>query len=153
VSSRVIEMITKVEACGGRLWLDEDHIKYSAPKSVLPEIRPFLHELRAHRDELAAVLRERPSAEGVSAPPNCPPLPQNVRLIRYAPKKPPVAVQPRSIVTDVDKFICAYLRDLRFRLEHPEAYACAPLPEILAKLAEVGLELALETPDVPTKGS
>jgi hypothetical protein len=38
------------------------------------------------------------------------------------------------------------LRDLRFRLNHPNAYACAPLPEILSKLAEAGLELALEMP-------
>jgi len=55
-----------------------------------------------------------------------------------------VAVTPVSIVTDVDKFMRAHLRDLHFRLEHPNAHASAPLPEILAKLAEVGLELALE---------
>jgi len=82
--------------------------------------------------------------------PECPPLPLGVRLIRYRPKSPPVAVQPCSIVTDVDKFIRAYLCDLKFRLEHPDAYACASLREILAKLAEVGLELALEVPAKPT---
>jgi hypothetical protein len=67
-----------------------------------------------------------------------------VRLIRYQPKSPPVAVAPISIVTDVGKFISAHLADLDYRLCHPDTYACASLPEILSKLAEVGLELALE---------
>jgi len=71
-------------------------------------------------------------------------LPGGVRLIRYRPKKPPVAVAPVSIVTDVDKFILAYLRDLGHRLQHPKTHACASLSEILAKLAEVGVELLLD---------
>jgi len=89
---------------------------------------------------------ERDDVRRVRAPAECPPLPAGVKLVRYCPKAPPVAVQPCSIVTDVDKFIRSYLRDLGFRLEHPKAYACAPLPEILAKLAEVGVELEIDAP-------
>src|SRR6516225_2106897 len=83
---------------------------------------------------------------GTPAPMKCPPLPAGVQLVRYAPKVPPVAVAPISIVTDVDKFLRAYISDLGHRLQHPETHGCAPLPEILAKLGEVGLELALERP-------
>jgi hypothetical protein len=81
---------------------------------------------------------------GTPAPMKCPPLPAGVQLVRYTPKAPPVAIAPVSIVTDVDKFIQAYITDLSHRLEHPETHGCAPLPEILARLAEVGLELILE---------
>jgi len=81
---------------------------------------------------------------GTAARNTCPQLPRGVRLVRYSPKKPPVAVAPIAIVTDVDRFIHSYLRDLQFRLEHPKAHACAPLYEILAKLAEVGVELEID---------
>lgn len=83
--------------------------------------------------------------DAIPAPAECPPLPAGVKLVRYEPKDPPVAIAPVSIVTDVDKFIRAYLRDLAHRIQRPGTHACAPLPEILAKLAEVGLELTLET--------
>ena len=79
-----------------------------------------------------------------SAPAECPALPAGVRLVKYAHRDPPVAIAPVSIVTEVDKFIRAYLRDLGHRLQHPKTHACAPLSEILAKLAEVGLELTLD---------
>jgi hypothetical protein len=69
-----------------------------------------------------------------------------VKLVRYLPKDPPVAVAPVSIVTNVEKFIEAYLRDLSHRLKHPGTHACAPVSEILAKLAEVGLELEILSP-------
>ena len=81
---------------------------------------------------------------GISAPPGCPPLPPGVSLVRYAPKSLPVLIAPWSVVTDVGKFIQAYLQDLGWRLAHPQTYACAPLLEILAKLAEVGVELEIE---------
>lgn len=84
---------------------------------------------------------------GIPASARCPALPTGVKLVRYDPKPPPVAVAPISIVTDVDAFIRAYLMDLGHRLQHPRTHACAPLPEILAKLAEVGVELAIERPD------
>ena len=67
-------------------------------------------------------------------------------MIRYQPKSPPVAVAPISIVIDVRKFIFAYLADLNYRLRHPDTHGCPPLSDILAKLAEVGVELSLEVP-------
>lgn len=103
--------------------------------------------LEENRDDRKAVIEMLRDQEG-KRPPSLEDLrgllPGSVRLIRYSPKKPPVAVAPISIVTDVDKFIRAYLRDLAQRLQHPGTHACASLPEILAKLAEVGLELALD---------
>jgi len=139
-------LVREAESAGIEIFLDrEDKVRVRYAETHREQLVGLLAQLRSHRNDVAAVLRER---QGVSAPPECPPLPPGVRLVRYAPKSPPVAVQPCSIVTDVDKFIRAYLRDLGWRLEHPKGHVCAPLPEILAKLAEVGVELELEPAEV-----
>ena len=86
-------------------------------------------------------------ALGVPAPPVCPPLPKGVRLVRYEPRTPPVAIRPVSVVTDVNKFIRHYLEELDARLHSPvQIRAGGSVFEILSKLAEAGLELAIEGP-------
>jgi hypothetical protein len=136
--------IEEAERLGCTFRLEGDQVKVEYPEEVRESVWPILEKLRPKRDEVRQLLYKHPP--GVPAPAGCPPLPPGVRLVRYAPKTPPVAVQPCSIVTDVDKFIAAYLQDLDWRLKNPKGYAAAPLPEILSKLAEVGLELELEAP-------
>ena len=89
-----------------------------------------------------------PSSElSTPAPEKCPPLPKGVLLIRYRPKDPPVAISPISVVTDLEKFIRVCLSELDARLNHPvQIRAGASVFEILNKLAEVGLELAIDGP-------
>ena len=91
---------------------------------------------------------ERTSSDvpmGSPAPPTCPPLPSGLRLIRYQPKSPPVAVQPCIVVTDVEAFINHYLAELDARLHHPlQIRGGGGVWEILLKLQEAGVELALE---------
>jgi hypothetical protein len=140
--SGVVELVAEFEARGGEFAFDGQQINVQYPPEQRETLALILETLRANRDAVAAFVRQR--SRGVVAPAQCPHLPPGVRLVKYAPKPPPVAVAPVSIVTDVDKFIRAYVSDLEYRLLRPEAHACAPLPEILAKLAEVGLELALE---------
>jgi len=142
-------LLDQFESLGGRVTLAEgERLRCEFPKGMA-EARTLLEAIRQHKAELLEILRERQAALGSAAPPECPPLPPGAQLVRYAPKTPPIAVQPCSIVTDVDKFIGAYLRDLAWRLAHPNTYACASLPEILAKLAEVGVELEIEQAEVP----
>jgi hypothetical protein len=77
----------------------------------------------------------------------CPPLPKGVRLLRYAPKEPPVVVSLVSVVNDMDKFIRHYLVELDARLHSPvQIRGGASVFEILSKLAEAGLELAIDAP-------
>ena len=68
-------------------------------------------------------------------------LPAGVRLLKYQPKPVPFAVAPVSVVTGAGKFFRAYLKDLAWRLAHPESYAAPPLVEIMSKLADAGLDL------------
>jgi len=140
--TKLDQAVAEFESKGGEFTLNGPQVSVQYPPEHRDTLAPILATLRANRTAVAALIRERYC--GVPAPAQCPPVPLGVRLVKYAPKAPPVAVAPVSIVTDVDKFIRAYLRDLGQRLQHPGTHACASLPEILAKLAEVGLELALD---------
>jgi hypothetical protein len=135
----VARWMEEVVRLGGTFELRGDRVTVEYSEDVAEVLDPILEKLRPKREEVRQLLYKHPP--GVLAPPECPPLPPGVRLVRYAPKTPPVLVAPWSVVTDVKKFIAAYLRSLDWRLKHPKGYAAAPLPEILAKLAEVGLEL------------
>jgi hypothetical protein len=86
-------------------------------------------------------------ARGVPAPSVCPCLPKGVRLVRYKPRVPPVDIRLVSVVSDVDKFIRHYLEELDARLHSPvQIRGGGSVFEILSKLAEAGLELAIEPP-------
>jgi hypothetical protein len=126
------------------LFLAADKVRYRIPADD-PEARRLLAEIRQDREAVIAMLRDAesrpPSLEEVTAI-----LPASVRVLRYQPKPAPFAVAPVSVVTNAGKFFRAYLSDLGWRLEHPEGHAAPSLSDILAKLADAGLELALEKP-------
>lgn len=134
---------------GGSFELEGDQVMVEFPEELRESIRPALDKLRPRKDEVRQLLYKY--SLGIPAAARCPPLPPDVRLKRYAPKSPPVLVQPWSVVTDVEKFIRASLRDLEWRLSHPQGYAAHPLYEILQRLAEVGVELELVEPTLSGK--
>lgn len=144
MKSDVLEAIAAVESLGGEFAIEGTRVLVEYPPEQREAIASLIEKLRAHRGEVAIAVRERTS--GVCAPATCPMLPSGVRLIRYSPRTLPVVVRPCSVVTDMDKFIGSYLRDLQVRLQHPEAYACAPLSDILSKLADAGVELKVDSP-------
>ncbi len=109
MTSDVARVIATFESLGGEFAIAGSRVLVEYPPERREAIATILEKLRAHRDEVETFVRERSS--GVCPPTECPPLPSGVRLIRYTPKTPPVAVQPCSIVTDVDTFIRARLRD------------------------------------------
>ncbi|MFZ0963669.1 MAG: hypothetical protein WAO35_22625 [Terriglobia bacterium] len=94
---------------------------------------PAPGELSPPADTLAPLLEEIKAS-----------LPPGVRLVNYQPKVAPFTVAPISVVTDAGKFFRAYIADLGWRLRYPELRAAPPLADILSKLAEGGLELAIE---------
>ncbi len=135
--------IDRLRELGGELFLDGDRLRYRIPDT--PEANQVLEELRRNREALRHMLGEQasqpPTLEEVKAA-----LPPGVRLVCYQPKQAPFAVTPVSVITNAGKFYRAYLSNLKARVEKPDGFHCPPLGDILAKLAEAGLELNLEKP-------
>jgi hypothetical protein len=96
-------------------------------------------EPREHKAELLQELAQQP-------PQKCPPLPAGVRLIRYEPKVPPVAIDVCSVVQDVEQFIQIELQELSARLHSPvQIRGGWGVFTILDRLRQVGLELEIDT--------
>lgn len=139
---KVIERVAEV---GGSLQLEGKHVALTLPRNCPPETESAIVEtVRANREVVSAMLHDMgskaPSLEEVKTS-----LPPGVKLVSYNPKQAPFAVAPVSVVKDAGKFYRAYLKDLGWRIEHPEARAAPPLSDILAKLAEAGLELTFQS--------
>lgn len=139
-SVTAFDVIDRLEALGCAVRVEGDKLKVRGPN--LPEVAQLVSELRAQRDDALAILRETespaPSIEEVKAA-----SPPGVRLVSYEPKQAPFAVSPVFIATNAGKFFQAYLRDLRWRMEHPNRCAAPPLADILTKLSSAGLELKI----------
>ena len=126
------EVLDAVQDLGGSLTLNGERIQYEIPTSA----DWLITELRQHREELVELLRE------CEIPP---PMPPGVRLVKWAPKKPPVAIVRMGVVTNVDKFIGATLRELRARLEGKDFLAGNwSLRELVDRLEQIGVEVKVE---------
>jgi hypothetical protein len=134
--------IDRIRELGGELFLSGDRLKYRIPADD-PEARHLLTEIRQNREAVIEMLRDAesrpPSLKEVQAM-----LPAGLRLLRYEPKPVPFAVAPVSVVTNGGRFFRRYLKDLAWRVAHPDGYAAPQLADILAKLADAGLELITE---------
>ncbi len=139
-----LEAIAALEAVGGSVRLQGDELRVKYPEDKRDFVGPILEYLKAQRDEVKRLVQE--CLSGTQAPRKCPPLPRGVRLVRYSPKSPPVAVDVCSIVTNVERFIMSHLWELDARLHNPvQIRAGGSVFEILAKLREVGVELEIDS--------
>ncbi|PYX53355.1 MAG: hypothetical protein DMG76_25850 [Acidobacteria bacterium] len=126
------EVLDAVERAGGSLALNGAQIKYTMPK----EAAWLLHELKQNRKDLIELLRENGTP---------PPMPPGVRLLKWEPKTPPVAVVRMGIVSNVDKFIGATVRQLRARLEGKDFLAGNwSRRELVDRLEQVGVVVSVE---------
>jgi len=72
-------------------------------------------------------------------------MPPGVRLLKWEPKTPPVAIVRMGIVSNVDKFIGATVRQLRARLEGKDFLAGNwSLRELVDRLEQVGVHVRVE---------
>lgn len=153
MSAELLEAIEQFESKGGVVVCDGQKVSVNYPPDRKSELEPILATLRANRDQVGELVREL-RQEGVGGAPPCPPLPAGVKLIRYKPKSAPVAIAPVSIVTDVRKFIDFNLAELDARLRRPvRTPGAGTVYELMAKLAEVGVELELVVSRQPGKQS
>lgn len=140
--SALTSPIERLRELGGEVFLAGDTARYRIPCHS-PEADKIISELRKDRQALVMYLCDReskcPSLAQVKAS-----LPAGVEIVSYQPMQAPFAVAPVSVVTNAGLFYRAYLRDLAVRLEKPNGYGSPPLADILAKLADAGLELTVD---------
>ena len=128
-----IEVLQAVEKAGGSLALNGGQIKYTIPRRAAW----LVPELKQNREDLKGLLRE-------SGTP--PPMPPGVRLLKWQPKDPPIAIVHMGIVTNVDKFVAATLLQLRARLEGKDSLAGNwSLRELVDRLEQVGVAVGIES--------
>jgi hypothetical protein len=142
-SVSAIDVLDRLAAIGCAVRIEGEKLKVRGPN--LPEVAALVSELHARRDDAITILRDTgnrpPSVEEIQAA-----LPSGVTLVSYQPRQAPFDVAPVSVVTNAGRFFRAYLRDLKWRLDHPDGYAAPPLTDILSKLADAGLELKIGRP-------
>jgi len=123
------EVLHAVEKAGGSLAVKGDQLNYTIPRKAAW----LVSELRQQRDQIVALLKRRTAL---------PPMPADVRLVRWAPKQPPVVLEQCSVVIDIDKFISATLAQLQARLEGKDFLAGNwPLRDLIERLEQVGVKV------------
>jgi len=102
VNSSVADAIAAVEVMGGRIWLEQNEVRYRAPNETVARIRPYLDQLREQRNQVVDLLKQR----------DIPSMPPGVTLVAWKPKQPPVVLSVFSVVNDTQKFIVSTLQQL-----------------------------------------
>ena len=130
------ELIAEFESAGVVLSLEGERVVCELPPEVPEET---LNKLRAEREEVKRILRERQLSR-------LPALPSGVRLVRWEPKTPPVAITRSSIVTNVPLFCETTLRQLQHAIagDNPFLAGNWSVRELLDRLEQVGLKVEVQ---------
>jgi hypothetical protein len=163
------ELVHRIEAAGGVLTLRGDRIRYELPEDAAA----MVEVLRQLRTEVVRVLRERERQEAPQATrwspvdgsqvceesvpdlyavalekttqSSPPPMPKGVRLLRWAPQLPPVAIESWAIVNDVPKFIQTTLCQLQAAMAGTNWLAGNwSVRELVERLEQVGVKVSVE---------
>jgi hypothetical protein len=74
-------------------------------------------------------------------------MPPGVRLVKWSLKKPPIAIEYHPVVTNPAKFAGATLGELRERLTNPRRKYGWSVLQLIDRLAQVGMTVAVESSD------
>jgi hypothetical protein len=125
------EIIDKIVAAGGRIWLEDGKVQAIMPTSM----RSLEDLIRSLKPQIIAELARRLE------------MPAGVRLIRWEPKDPPIRLSDCATVTNTEKFIFTTLRQLDAQLQGKTWLAGNwGLSGLIARLEAVGCFVALEDP-------
>jgi hypothetical protein len=146
------EMVSRLEQSGGILSLQGDRIHYSVP-SGSREAFDLLDVLRKHREAVRMLLVRRIAAQRINpllgSSQVVPAMPAGVCLVTWNLKEPPVAVDICSVVTDTELFAHSTLEQLRVALSEPERWVGWSVPQLIDRLAQVGVTVLLESAEEP----
>ena len=127
------EVILRLEADGGKLWLDGERMRYRFPGPAPAEELAFLRDRKPEVREFLA--RRWPSTPVPKAP---------FEIVKDELKTAPVWLSQHEVVTDVFKFATSTLGQLRRKLETPRAHVGWTVAQLLARLQAVGLTVVVD---------
>lgn len=134
----VSQILAEVEAAGTAFRLDGKRVRVWFPElHQREELARQVAFLRAHRAEVAEFLRKRAAI---------PPMPHGVRLVEWHLKEPPVAIETCAVVTDLALFASTTLAQLRVALANPRRWLGWSVPQLIDRLAQVGVTVELTSP-------
>jgi hypothetical protein len=132
----VEDVVSRIEGLGGCLALNRDgSIRYRVPRDI-PESKALLDAVKAEKEALIAYLRERAAV---------PVMPPGVSLVAWKLKEPPVAIETCAAVTDTALFAKSTLEQLRIAMTQPRRWVGWSVPQLLDRLAQVGVVVTLNT--------
>jgi hypothetical protein len=133
------EAVEAAKALGIQLRLEGNHVHARLPQGDQDRFSKILDQLRANRESVAAVLRQRTMA---------PPMPAHVRLVRWDPKEAPIAIESCSVVVDVSLFIGSTLKQLGVALADRKRWTGWTVPQLVDRLRQAGVVVEVDQPDV-----
>lgn len=134
---RVDEALGEIEQVGVELRLDGERVRMRFLKAEQREqLAHHFAFLRAHRDEVARILKCRTSI---------PRMPPGLKLVRWELKPPPVGIEMSAVVTDPSLFARTTLEQLRIAMAKPRRWVGWSVPQLLDRLAQVGVIVALDS--------
>jgi hypothetical protein len=132
----VPDTVTLIETAGATFRLDGERVHVWYPhEGRREELAKQVAYLRDHRTEVAAFLAARNAVHHI---------PAGVRLIEWSLKQPPIAIETCAVVTDPGLFASTTLEQLRIALAEPRRWVGWSVPQLIDRLAQVGVRVALE---------
>jgi len=127
----VLETVELIETLGAKLRLEGQDVRvWFRHEQQRNELTQQIAFLRAHREEVADFLRTRSLI---------PPIPPGIRLISWELKRPPIAIETCALVTDPGRFAETTLDQLRVALANPRRWIGWSIPQLIDRLAQVGV--------------
>ena len=135
-ATAVLDLGAEAEATGLRLRADRNSIQVEWPATLDREsLQPLLARPREHKPEVVELVRQRASVTT---------MPKGIRLLAWSLKPAPVLLERWSVVTDPDLFARTTLSSLEAKLANPERWLGWSVRELLDRLEQVGVRVALE---------
>lgn len=130
------QTVSMIEAAGATFRLDGEKVRVRyCNEEQRKELAGKVAFLRDHRAEVTAFLKIRGTI---------PMMPPGVRLIHWNLKKSPVAIESCAVVTDTALFARTTLEQLRVALTQPKRWVGWSVPQLVDRLAQVGVFVELE---------
>ena len=135
----VAEEVGLIEAAGAEFRLYGEKVRIWYPdEDRREELAAHVNFLRERRAQVTAFLRTRTVVA---------PMPPGVRLVAWNLKEPPIAIEYHAVVIDPAKFARATLGELRERLTNPKRKYGWTVPQLIDRLSQVGVTVALKSPE------